>query len=86
MSSAVSASHGFYSDSCSVGCGLKQRPRGQQFDLGALEKASGEQCFLLQKLMPLDFFPEDVGAFGDQQFGCNQLGFLAEHQCLRRTV
>jgi hypothetical protein len=28
----------------------------QQLDFGALEKASGEQRFLLQKLLPLNFF------------------------------
>jgi len=42
--------------------------------------------FLLQKFLPLNFFSLDVSALGDQQFGRDQLSFLAECQRVRRTV
>ena len=49
-------------------------------------RRAASKRFLLQKLVPLDFFREDVRALSDQQFGRNQLRFLAERQSLRRSV
>src|SRR5208282_1407038 len=67
-------------------CGLKQRPRRQQFDFRALEKTRSEQGFLSRKFVPLDLFPENVRALSHEQLGCDQLGAPKKCERLRRAV